>query len=1259
MSNNAKTVGNKAIATLFVGVGGIGSKIIREVVDIAGRNNDDLTKARFVILDTDVGDLRRSEDGINITAIQTSSPRTIRDYLIQDKDAREEWFPNNMIINSKTVSEGAGQVRAISRLALNATIKTGRIRPLYQAIDDLYNKDGADKRQSIKIVIASTVAGGTGSGIAMIVGMLIRNYLEKNYPESSAVIRGYLMMPDVLNCFGPSASEENSLQRNGYATLKEINAFMMRPFFEAVPELNRYLDLHVDVPNAAGGLDRLTSSPFDFCFLFERTDASTAKMNSLAQYRSYMAHSIYEQSIGAMSAKASSKEDNIHKEFLDEKKLSRNRFGSAGASIVRYPYKEIRDYVAYEWIEEQIIGHSSGELSQDDINKLISESWLAYDTDYHNKFAEFQAGSLDDEPVRRDVYIVDVETGSEEFTKTLRKKFIDPKNLKHLNEIDEDAAADYGKESSEEDSKNGGAIIPAVAYYIDRMVEHVLGLYEAGENAVKKRATFEESKSSIATPGGVPSFTMRYNAIHNMVKYVNEDKIKQVAKGFVERSFNNPNKIDKKAEPFSIEAFLSLDGKALHPNAMRYLLYKLAAQLDKETESPEYTTNSFKAERENKEKGDLIKEGSSERDVKQFEVSGNFKKERSLQEMCQAIDGLAFGDSGSKKCNELLDEYAKFIFNYYTGMARYQVCQYAKMYVDRIIEQFERFYDSFRTKVTGLEKRKKTILTKIAFENGDCEYNLFNNPKHLQALTREQRRPTSGSPEEIELFAEIYRAIKENGKNKDILKSDAFADVAVVDVFEDVVVEQYKHIVEVNCPAIDVDVVRACGLECQIMAMCDAEINAADAEAIIKAGRSDKNKNAHLKKIINKGFALASPSLVRKSFEEDRSIESMAFNAQIEEGDGMKMPDQLFNREFASNTVPKNEMHFFRSIYGIMPTEIHKMSSPQVDPGKPDANATADEACEASMVGVYFSAYQDYMRKIGPDNRLNPVITPHIDKRWNAITVMPEIDPQGYQRVLMKRIHKAMIYGFIFERIEKNYTSPYDTKKFVYEYVDGRNGTKKLTVSNHTKCDRLFEVLDSLYFDRYAVHSIHEAADNIRNKEFEISTPYEKTTFTKYSKRINRSLLIDENDTLIADEGASACSVKTIGELAETIKDNRVSLLEIPMLYWRSLPKKDDSEIEIMVDAIYEMLYTEISKFANKNDVDSLMAKSICEHYNLLYKNYEACRGLYDNKCCEPKNNRAFKVIRKKTLEKLDELDVTKSSFRLVDHTDKDDLFAN
>ncbi len=1271
MSHKENLQGNKVIATLYVGVGGIGSDVVRGVVDIAKENKDDLTKARFVTLDTDVGSLKNSDDGVYITPIQTSSPRTIRDYLVQDEDARNEWFPNNMIINSKTVSEGAGQVRAISRLALNATIKTGRIKALYRAIDELYRKDGEDKKQPIKVVIASTVAGGTGSGIAMIVGMLIRNYLSKNYPESSAVIRGFLMMPDVLNTFGPSSSEEQSLQRNGYATLKEINAFMMRPFFEAVPELNRYLDLHVDVPNPEGGIDRLTTSPFDFCFLFERVDSGNGAMGSLGQYKAYMSHSIYEQSIGAMSVKAASAEDNIHKEFLDEKKLSRNRFGGAGASIVRYPYREIRDYVAYEWIEEQIIGQATAEMSDEDVKKLVADSWLAYDSVYNSKVADFKAGNTNEEPIRSETYMFGLETGTDQFSKMLREKYIDPKNARNRNTValgsempDSSSASEELIESDDSevlttasnavDSNIGEETetIPAVENFINELIKKAFELYESTPQKQDAKALFMLSKSQKASQGECQE---RFDNICGGATLINPNELKSVVKSFIERNFNSPNKIDKKTEAYMVEDFLSIDGKALHPNAMRYMLYKLFERAQTYTKTtPEKA--DFDKRLDIALYGNFDKNGN--RIIKPYQVSTSFGKEETLSDMCDACDKTSSTDSSIRRCNELLSSLARDIYMTYISFVRFYVCQAALPYIERLCKQFEDFYDTFQKKVVGLEKRKKTLLTQIEFNNGDCVYNLFSKPEYLKRIVDEQKKPASGSNEERELFADIYNALKENGKSHDMLRSNSFADAKVVDVFDDVLVESYKEIVEEACPGLDMDIVRACGMECQIAAMCKAEYNPNEAEQIIAEGKSDIARNAYLRSIIERGKSLASPSLIRKSFEEDRSINAMAFNSQMEEGDGMHMPDSIFNRkDFGSNTVSKYELHFFRSIYGLMPTELHKMSSPVRDPGKPDAEGTAEEKIDTDvgMVGVYFTAYQNYMQKIGPDNRLNPVITPHIDKRWNSISVMPELDPQGYQRVLMKRIHKALIYGLIFGIIEKNYTSPHDMKKFVYEYLDGRSGTKKLTVSNHTKCDRLFEVLDALYFDRYAVHSIHSNVDAIREKEFTRGTPYEKTSFNKYLNRFDRDVMLNEHETVICD---NADSEITVGERLEALKGKKTSIFEIPLLYWKSLPNKDAAELEIMVDAVLEILQAEICKFASKDDEEALVAESICKHYDVLYENYNTCKCIYDNLEIDPKNHRAFKVIRKKVIEKIDDLDVTKESFRICDHTDTDDLFA-
>ena len=118
------------------------------------------------------------------------------------------------MLNDKVVSEGAGQVRAISRLALNDIVKNGRIRRLYEAIDDLFLKNGSNYNQAVRVVLASTAAGGTGSGIVMKVAMLIRHYLKTQYPNAAVMIRGLLLLPGVMDTVIDTRGEQESLRCN-------------------------------------------------------------------------------------------------------------------------------------------------------------------------------------------------------------------------------------------------------------------------------------------------------------------------------------------------------------------------------------------------------------------------------------------------------------------------------------------------------------------------------------------------------------------------------------------------------------------------------------------------------------------------------------------------------------------------------------------------------------------------------------------------------------------------------------------------------------------------------------------------------------------------------------------------------------------------------------------------------------------------------------------------------------------------------------
>lgn len=1194
---------NKVPPTLFVGVGGIGSKIIAKVADLS--RHDDMSRTRFVILDTDINDLRMNDENVRVSAIQTSSTRTIRDYLLQDDDARTEWFPNNMIINNKNVSEGAGQIRAISRLALNATIRTGKINKLYKAIDELYLKDGSDKKQTIKVVIASTVAGGTGSGIAMIVGMLIRNYITKNYPESCAVIRGFLLMPGVMEALPDlSYSEKRSLQRNGYATIREINAFMMRPFFGAVPELRRYKNLHIAVPTTGNQTEKLDCLPFDFCFLFDRADENEFNMNSLEQYRQYVAHAIYEQNIGSLSRSAASKEDNVLKEFLNEEKLGRSRFGGAGAARVRYPYESIVNYIAYQWLEETILGVSSDDV-QDERKReeAIDQSWLTYDRIYFDKKKAFDNGadaSLE-APVRAKIYVDAIDTGSDDFSKELRKKHIDHKNSRY-------------------DGNN------AVASYISALINHVSTLYSRTVNL-----DMLGSISACSQPDS-KSCTTRYNKITTIANFVRSADIRTVAVSMAESIFNSKGEMKSGLEDFKIESFLSIDGVALHPNAMRYFLYILKDALVEmsETEPSQSQCDAAFAECKFGSKTDA--NGATVPDPDRFKVTGHIGKETNLYQMCQAVDdpiAEALVSSAKDTCSRYLTEYCSAVEAQFKGMIRFHICNIAKMYVERLIVKFEEFYDSFGDKVVGVQKKKSSIIGEIAFHNGDCVYNVFNNRNYLACLVKSLGKSTDESSYTKELNGDIFCAIKDNAVAAERMKNDTFSKDTLTDVFDGVIVEFFRKVVTEKCKdALDIDILRAIALEFKMKCVYEAShAEKHEQEEILAAANDYEKLNAYVLEIIGVGKNLACPSITRKTFDESREVSAIGYSDRLVEKEGIQIPYE-FDGKNASDSISIRELHFFRSIYDVMPTQISKLCAPEVRIDELDDGIDDDILC-GGAVGEYFIAYQEYMQKIGPDNRLNPVITPHIDKRWNSISVLPELDPKGYQRRLMKSIHEAFVYGFIYGIIDKHSYSTYDPDKYVYRYKDGENGTKEFIVSNHTKCDRLFEVLDSLYFDRYAVKSISDAADEIREYEYHRSTAYEKTSFVKAVSAIDRTQFIDELHLI---------------EEAKKYSGYEASIFEIVLFYWNSLPKKDASEIEIMIEAIFDIISKEIATFADDKNINPLIALRLVEHCNKLQRNYIASPELFsgDNVVAVDSND-VILTIRKMVKAKVAKLDVSDS----------------
>ena len=183
--------------TLLVGLGGTGSKIVCRVSQRV--TEEQRQRIGFAVFDTDINDLREIQEANPfIKTIQTSTKLSVGEYLNIDTHARDTWFPVNAILNSKTLTEGAGQVRAISRLALDTAIRAGNMEPLHLAIEDLYKLEEEQSDQALRVIIVSSLAGGTGSGLILPVAPYIKNFLATRFQQSANITRGFFILPEAV-----------------------------------------------------------------------------------------------------------------------------------------------------------------------------------------------------------------------------------------------------------------------------------------------------------------------------------------------------------------------------------------------------------------------------------------------------------------------------------------------------------------------------------------------------------------------------------------------------------------------------------------------------------------------------------------------------------------------------------------------------------------------------------------------------------------------------------------------------------------------------------------------------------------------------------------------------------------------------------------------------------------------------------------------------------------------------------------------------
>ena len=366
--------------TVLIGLGGIGSSTVDRIYGMMSDEQKKMTAS--AVLDTDIGDLQKLKN-IDV-AIQTSPDVKVGNYVHRHPETKS-WFPDGFKkIDEMMLTDGAGQVRALSRLSFFSAIERGSLAALDRAVEKLSLINDNEYKSDVNVVIVGSIAGGTGSGSFLQMGMYMRRYFATKNPNASVFIQGVFLLPDTL-CKTNTiiASEWKNVRFNAYAALKELNAILSPSVME---KINIELEYHPD----ASSKITYNNRPYDNILFFDYENSNNQHLESFPEYLELLGETIYYGYISPISSDYQSRFVNQIREFILNNQES--FYSASSVNKLVYPYADVVEYLSLEWIIDE-----------------IDTSWLQFDKSYDEEVSEYKnnlsQGVNTPKPQRDQIYI--------------------------------------------------------------------------------------------------------------------------------------------------------------------------------------------------------------------------------------------------------------------------------------------------------------------------------------------------------------------------------------------------------------------------------------------------------------------------------------------------------------------------------------------------------------------------------------------------------------------------------------------------------------------------------------------------------------------------------------------------------------------------------------------------------------------------------------------------------------------------------------
>lgn len=697
--------------TLLVGLGGTGSKIVCRVANMV--SSDQRNRIGYAVFDTDINELRGIEAANPfVTCIQTSTNLSVGESLNIDEHARNEWFPMNQILDSKTLTEGAGQVRATSRLAFEMAVRAGLMDKLHFAIENLYKVESTNTEQALRVVIVSSLAGGTGSGLIVPVALYIRNFLKTRFQQSANIMRGFFLMPEIFFEVIRGQTERNNLMCNAYATIRELDAFLMKG--DGTLNEKYMTSVKLDFPRVGTDTyDEYMVRPYDFCFLFDAQNTAGRKLNNFAQYIEHAANCIYSQSIGPMNKRSNSSEDNTIRDLCAQR--GRNRYAGAGSAMLVYPVEDIKEYIALKWAQQ-----------------TISDQWLKFDRIYMGKVKELQKqraqGVVVQEITAADDYLQTVDTLDSQK---------DPFAISIL---------DQCKCYDESGLNRTGS---RVDHYINALFDYV---EQQGNLECSARA--DATKAIQRIEGGNDSGSSILDAdakVRSYKKYVDQF-CNSATSSLAYTIFRaQGEKVTKEKKDYQLETYLrGTDGSFMHPNAVRYFLYQSQKTIERHIQT---LCNDIE-DHEAFFKG--FDGNYDDPNTEQIETVEQFVAKKIP--IYNRLSKTLTQDQADVK--DRLSGFVEIIVNYHKAKLKLGVLREGLNYINSLILSFESFYNTFEAKISMIERRMNEISKRYQNCAGKTTRYICASSKCMNTLS--DKIPYTGSAIRIDgdLADEIYSKVR-------------------------------------------------------------------------------------------------------------------------------------------------------------------------------------------------------------------------------------------------------------------------------------------------------------------------------------------------------------------------------------------------------------------------------------------------------------------------------------------------------------------